>query len=61
MVYLPISGEGAPSLKSLAKVEQELNEPSSPIAPMLMGVELLIYDLDGVIIDSTEAICIAFN
>jgi HAD superfamily hydrolase (TIGR01509 family) len=61
MEYLPISGEGAPSLKSLAKGEQELNEPSSPIAPMFMGVELLIYDLDGVIIDSTEAICIAFN
>jgi beta-phosphoglucomutase-like phosphatase (HAD superfamily) len=28
---------------------------------MLRGVELIIYDLDGVIIDCTEAICFAFN
>jgi len=31
------------------------------IALMLRGVELIIYDLDGVVIDSTKAICTAFN
>lgn len=28
---------------------------------MLKDIRLIIYDLDGVIIDSTDAICIAFN
>ena len=34
---------------------------TSSIALMLRGVELIIYDLDGVVIDSTKAICTAFN
>jgi len=48
-------------LKNLAKRRQELNEITASIVLMLRGVELIIYDLDGVIIDSTEAICFAFN
>lgn len=28
---------------------------------MLQGIELLIYDLDGTLIDSSDAICSTFN
>ena len=58
---LSIPTDGTASLKSLARRRQELKVSTSSIALMLRGVELIIYDLDGVVIDSTKAICTAFN
>jgi len=41
--------------------EELFNGPNTPIPAVLHGIRLIIYDLDGTLVDSTEAIVEAFN